>query len=116
MAVLVLAALAVFQLLLALGKPLGRYAWGGAHEVLPPKLRVSSAISIVIYAAFALIILGAAGLSSVLPSPVASNGIKFLAGYFFVGIFMNAISRSRCERLVMTPVVAILFVCCAMLL
>ena len=47
---LLLAALAVFQLLLAMGAPLGRYAWGGQHHVLPMALRVGSVISIVIYA------------------------------------------------------------------
>ena len=35
-----------------------------------------------------------------------------LAGFFALGIVMNAISRSRSERLVMTPVVALLAACC----
>ena len=38
-----------------------------------------------------------------------------LTGYFVLGIAMNAISRSRPERLVMTPVVAILAVACLLL-
>ena len=42
----ILAALAVFQLALAAGAPLGRFAWGGSHEVLPPRLRVGSLVSI----------------------------------------------------------------------
>ena len=44
-----LAALTAFQLLLILGAPLGRFAWGGQHEVLPRGLRVGSAFSIVLF-------------------------------------------------------------------
>jgi hypothetical protein len=37
--------LAVFQVLLALGLPLGAMAWGGTHRVLPGRLRVASVVS-----------------------------------------------------------------------
>ncbi|MEW9873186.1 hypothetical protein [Arthrobacter sp. HS15c] len=40
-----LAALAVFQAALIAGAPLGRFAWGGQHDVLPAKLRIGSATS-----------------------------------------------------------------------
>lgn len=45
----VLALLALFQIALALGAPLGRFAWGGQHRVLPPRLRVGSAVSVLVY-------------------------------------------------------------------
>ena len=32
----------IFQILLALGLPLGEYAYGGQNKVLPKKLRISS--------------------------------------------------------------------------
>lgn len=35
-----------------------------------------------------------------------------LVGYFALGIVVNGISRSLPERLVMTPVVTVLAVCC----
>ena len=60
-ACVLLAALAVFQLLLVAGRPLGRFAWGGRHEVLPRGLRIGSAVSVVSYAVIALVILQAAG-------------------------------------------------------
>ena len=63
-ALTLLAALAVFQGLLVAGQPLGRFAWGGQHEVLPPNLRIGSAVSIALYAAFAVLILQAAGVIS----------------------------------------------------
>ena len=109
-ALVLLAALAVFQGLLVAGAPLGRFAWGGQHEVLPTGFRMGSVVSIALYAAFAVLILQAAGLISPLPDDFADVAIWVLTGYFVLGIAMNAISRSRAERRTMTPVVAILAV------
>jgi hypothetical protein len=114
-ALALLAALAVFQGLLAAGRPLGRFAWGGQHEVLPPGLRIGSVVSIALYAAFAVLLLQAAGVISPLPDGVADVAIWVLTGYFVLGIAMNAISRSRPERLTMTPVVALLAGSCLVL-
>jgi hypothetical protein len=109
-ALVLLAALAVFQGFLVAGAPLGRFAWGGQHEVLPTGFRMGSVVSIALYAAFAVLILQAAGLISPLPDDFADVAIRVLTGYFVLGIAMNAISRSRAERRTMTPVVAILAV------
>ena len=114
-ALALLGALAVFQALLAAGLPLGRFAWGGQNEVLPANLRIGSVVSIALYAAFAVLVLQAAGVISPLPDGVAGVAIWVLTGYFVLGILMNAISRSRAERLTMTPVVALLAGCCLVL-
>ena len=111
-ACLILLALAVFQALLIAGRPLGRYAWGGQHEVLPRKLRIGSAISILLYAVFAIIILESAGIADMLPDVVADIGIWVLTAYFALGIIMNGISRSKPERQLMTPVCIVLTVLC----
>jgi hypothetical protein len=108
----VLAGLAVLQAGLAAGRPWGRLAWGGQHEVLPPGLRRGSVVSIVIYALFAAVILTAADLVGVLPRGVADVGIWVLTGYFLLGVVTNGISRSRLERAVMTPVSLVLALCC----
>ena len=105
----------VFQALLVCGAPLGRLAWGGQHDVLPRGLQIGSAVSIGLYAFFALVILAAAGIGSVLPGGFVDVAIWVLAGYFLLGILMNAISRSRPERLVMTPVVTLLAAGCLVL-
>jgi hypothetical protein len=110
-----LAALAVFQGLLVAGAPLGRFAWGGQHAVLPAGFRIGSVVSIVLYGAIAVLILQVAGAISLLPDGFADVAIWVLTGYFVLGIAMNAISRSWPERLVMTPVVAILAVACLVL-
>jgi hypothetical protein len=110
-----LGALAVFQALLVAGQPLGRFAWGGQHDVLPTGLRVGSAVSIALYAGFAVLMLSAADALDVLPTVFVEVAIWVLTGYFTLGIAMNAISRSRPERLVMTPVVLVLAIVCLML-
>ena len=52
-----------------------------------------------------------AGLSAVISnSAIVEYGIWVLVIYFLLGIPLNAISRSKSERNVMTPIVALLFV------
>src|SRR4051812_10586931 len=115
LASLLLAGLAVFQGLLVAGAPLGRFAWGGQNDVLPANLRIGSAVSIALYAGFAVLILQAAGVVSVLPEGFVDVAIWVLTGYLVLGIVMNAISRSRPERLLMTPVVAVLAAGCLLI-
>ena len=108
--VVILCLLAVFQLALALGAPLGRFAWGGQHRVLPTRLRIGSLVSIVIYAIIAVLALDRVGLIDVVPDAVSTVGMWVVFAYFVIGIPLNAISRSKPERYVMTPVVTILAV------
>jgi len=110
-----LGCLALFQLLLVAGAPLGRLAWGGQHVVLPMGLRIGSAIAIAMYAFFALLILQTAGALTLLPAGLVEVAMWVLTAWFTVGIALNAASRSRPERLVMTPVVLVLAVVCLLL-
>ncbi|MEA2228124.1 MAG: hypothetical protein QOF04_1754 [Solirubrobacteraceae bacterium] len=109
---LLLGGLAVLQVLLIAGAPLGRFAWGGQNVVLPVRLRIGSAVSVALYAVFTVLILQATGAFSVLPEGAAGVGIWVLAGYFGLGVALNAASRSRPERLVMTPVTVTLTAVC----
>ena len=106
----ILAALSVFQLALAFGAPLGHFAWGGQHRVLPSRLRIGSLVSIVIYAVIAVLALDRAGVIDVVSDPVSTVGMWVVFAYFVLGIPLNAISRSKLERYTMTPVVAVLAV------
>ncbi len=111
MATIILVGLGIFQLALVLGAPLGRFAWGGQHKkVLPTNLRVGSAISIVLYAVFAMFALDKTGAISALDDSVVNVGAWVITGYLFVGIAMNGMSRSTYERYVMTPIVIVLAV------
>lgn len=106
-ALVLLAALAVLQVLVALGLPLGHFVWGGQHKILPTGLRIGSAVSVVVYAAMAALLLSRAGV-------IAGDGTFVrvatwsLFGYFVLGILMNAISRSEPERFTMTSVTLVL--------
>ncbi|WP_091330050.1 hypothetical protein [Geodermatophilus ruber] len=111
---LVLGALAVFQAFLVLGAPLGRFAWGGQHRVLPVALRIGSVVSIVIYALIAGVVLARADLVSPgVSEAILRTATWVVTGYFFLGIGLNLASRSRPERAVMTPTVALLCALCA---
>ncbi|WP_286309371.1 hypothetical protein [Agromyces mangrovi Wang et al. 2018] len=104
----VLVLLAVFQLALVFGAPLGRFAWGGQHRVLPARLRVGSAVSIVVYAFIAAIAWDRVGLIDVFGDPFAEIAMWVVFGYFALGILANAVSRSVAERAVMVPVSIVL--------
>lgn len=98
----VLAGIAVVQVLGALGKPVGHLLWGGQHETLPKKLRIGSALSLLLYAAFAVLLLCRAGALPGGNSAFVVVATWALFGYFVIGIVMNGISRSRAERATMT--------------
>ncbi len=105
-----LAALAIFQLALALGAPIGRFAWGGQHRVLPARLRIGSVVAILIYALIALIAWDRTGAIDVFPELFSIVAMWVVFAYFALGIFLNAISRSKPERYVMVPVTIVLTV------
>jgi hypothetical protein len=104
---------ASFQVALALGAPWGRAAWGGAHERLPNGLRIASSFAGIFWLAAALVVLARAGYQwSPLPFSVARWGTWVLDGILLLGTLMNLASRSRLERLIQTPIAAILAILC----
>lgn len=108
---LILLGLSLFQLLLILGKPLGEYAWSGQQRVLPKKLRIASIFSIVLYVVFGVFLASKAGIVQLIAqSSLLDIGMWVLTGYFTLGVCMNALSRSKKERMVMTPVALLLAV------
>lgn len=103
--ILILASLSVFQLLLIAGRPLGDYAWGGQHKVLPKKLRIASVFSIILYVVFGFFLVSKAGLMNAIPdSLLLSVAMWAFTCYFVLGVFINAISRNKKERTLMTPI------------
>ncbi|SDK95443.1 hypothetical protein [Arthrobacter sp. ok362] len=99
-----LAGLTIFQGALIAGAPLGKAAWGGQHRVLPAKLRIGSGLSIAVYGLFAYAALAKAGLVPPLVSDsFTAVTIWVMTAYFVLGVLMNGISRSKPERLIMTP-------------
>jgi hypothetical protein len=109
-------AIAVFQLALALGAPLGRAAWGGTHTQLPMGLRIASAVAVGIWVLAAFIVLGHAGFR-VIPLPPASVrwGTWILVGVLVLGALMNFASPSGWERFLWGPLALILAGLCLVL-
>lgn len=111
-----LALLSVFQAVLASGAPYGHFAWGGQHKVLPASLRAGSIISIVIYACIGCCIVSKVGIYQIIPKSTFLDIILWaITVYFFIGILMNSISRSKYERNIMVPVSSVLAVCSLMI-
>lgn len=109
LACVILACLSIFQGALIGGAPLGRMAWGGQHNILPAKLRIGSAVSIALYGLFAYVALAKVGLAPLLVNETfTSISVWVLTAYFTLGVVMNGISRSKPERLIMTPIALVL--------
>lgn len=103
--VVMLTALAVFQLMLAAGLPFGRFAWGGQHMVLPRRLRVGSVLSVAVYAMFAFIAIERAHITNIVPAQlVAVVAMWVIAGYLILSVLPNLASKSAREKRVMVPV------------
>lgn len=106
----ILALVAAFQIALAAGAPWGRLAWGGSHVVLPTRLRIGSLVAVLIYTVIVVIAFTRLGALQVLPQGAAVVAMWIVFGYFALGIVLNAASRSKPERLVMTPTTVVLAV------
>lgn len=111
--VTILLGLSIFQIILALGYPFGEFAWGGQHKVLPKYLKIGSVFSVFLYFLFIAIFLSKSGSVQLITNESVLNfSFTAVTVYSLVGIFVNAISRSKKERFVMTPLVAMLALCC----
>lgn len=111
--VIIAAIVSAFQIALAAGAPWGEWAFGGQHPgTLPRQFRVSSALSVVVYA---LQIAHFGSVASWWSAPFGDTASGILnwvfVAFFGLGTIMNGISRSRKERFLWTPVVALSLVC-----
>jgi hypothetical protein len=105
--------IAVFQVALALGAPLGRAAWGGANDRLPTRLRIASGIAAVVWVLAGIIVLGRVGIEVLpLPSAVYRWGTWVLVGLLLLGALVNFASRSAWERFLWGPFALLLAVLC----
>ena len=109
-----LLAVAVMEVLLIAGLPLGEFTMGGRHKVLPPMYRAFAASSIILQLFGAAMILQGGGLMKMWFAVKVTKIICFVfAGFFAVNTVMNLISPSKKEKYVMTPLAAIEACCFA---
>ncbi len=102
-----LGGITAFQVSLAAGAPLGLLAYGGAVAgVLPPSLRLASAVAALVW--------GSAMVAVTTGRPRSERGQRALfaglAGVAGVGALVNLVSPSLPERLLWVPVTATLAV------
>ena len=109
-----LLAVAVMEILLIIGLPLGEFTMGGRYKVLPPLYRIFAGSSVILQLFGAAMILQGAGLMNMWFSDKIVKTICFVfAGFFAVNTVMNIISPSKKEKYVMTPLAAIEAICFA---
>ena len=107
-----LLAVAVMEVLLILGLPLGEFTMGGRHNVLPMPYRFAAASSILLQIFGALMMLQGAGFMNMWFGVTPTRIICYVcAGFFAVNTVMNFISPSKKEKYVMTPLALIEAVC-----
>lgn len=97
--------LSIFQLLLALGKPYGKMAYGGTQDdVLPGKYRLMSAISIFIFLIASILVLTKVEIIQMFPFPeVVDLGLWLFALFLGLNTLANVTSKSKKEKQIMTP-------------
>lgn len=109
-----LLAVAIMEVLLIIGLPLGEFTMGGRHKVLPPMYRIFAASSIILQLFGAAMLLQGGGLMNMWFAGKVIKIICFVfAGFFAVNTIMNIISPSKKEKYVMTPLAAIEACCFA---
>lgn len=99
-------------ILLICGLPLGEFAMGGKSKTLSSRGRVTAAISVFIQA-YAILILLSGGdvVHAGLPSGGVTGALWFFTIFFILNTGMNALSKSRRERLAMTPAALATAIC-----
>lgn len=109
-----LLAVAVMEILLIFGLPLGEFTMGGRYKVLPPMYRMLAASSVILQLFGAAMILQGGGLMNMWFAGKVIKIICFVfAGFFAVNTVMNIISPSKKEKYVMTPLAAVEACCFA---
>jgi len=111
--VVIQTSVALFQLALVLGAPMGEYTLGGQNPgKLPIKLRIASALSLFLNLAIAGHYLAQTGaLATLLPRDLNQIANWALVVFFALGLVMNSISRSKKERQMWVPVLLLAVSC-----
>ena len=103
------AGVAIFQIALALGVPLGSYAMGGAFPgTYPPPMRIVAVVMAGLLMLLSAVVLARAGV--ILPgwSRASRWLIWVIVAWGVVGLVLNLITPSAGERLIWAPIALLL--------
>ncbi|MDV2884550.1 hypothetical protein RYX45_05120 [Alkalihalophilus pseudofirmus] len=110
---IIFTSIAIFQVLLSLGYPLGEAAMGGYHKILPAPLRIVSAFNALILLFMAYVFLKHAGLLTHFNFSLPTNVLVWVFTAFLgVNTLANFVSKSKKERVIMTPLSGVAFILC----
>lgn len=102
----------ILSLLIILGLPLGELTMGGQYKVFPKKLRIVLVSQLLLQVFFVIVILQMGGFLPLWFSYKATRIILIvMAVYLSLNVLMNLASKSKKERLIMTPLSLIAAVC-----
>ena len=104
--------IAVFQVLLSLGYPLGEFAMGGYYKVLPKKLRIASVANALILLFMGFVFLKHTNVLIGLDFLPTNILVWIITIFLGLNTIANLISRSKKERFVMTPLSGFTFILC----
>ncbi|MCC3356142.1 hypothetical protein [Bacillus sp. REN16] len=104
--------IAVFQVLLSLGYPFGEFAMGGYYKVFPKHLRIASVVNAIILLLMGTVFLQHTGVINVFHSLPTNLLVWIITIFLGINTIANLISRSKKERMVMTPLSGITFSLC----
>jgi hypothetical protein len=110
---LLLLVVAIFQLAVVLGAPLGDYTQGGVFEgTLPATGRIVAGVSILIVGVMAAAMLARAGLGPLASAPPRLVTILawLTTAYSCVAVVVNLITPSAVERMVWEPISIVILV------
>lgn len=111
-----LVGLIVFQIALAAGAPLGRFAWGGKFDqVLPAKLRVASLVAVPLLVLFGIFVAHKPGWVSLFDGTIVTIGLWIIFAQLVLNTLGNLASKSSSERKTMALISGILAVCVLLL-
>lgn len=103
---------AVLYLLLAMGLPYGDLAMGGKYKTMPKQMRVACAVSVAIQLVAILFVLQAGDVISIDSLEAIASGVcYFFAAYLFINTLMNVMSKSKKEKMIMTPLSLVTAIC-----
>jgi len=106
------AVIAIFQLSLALGAPLGEFTLGGKFPgKLPPKIRLAAIFQIIILVIFVITVASKSGIAFLSFYNLVKIAIWAVFAFFILGSLLNFSSPSKKERLVMGPLNLVALIC-----
>ena len=102
----------ILSILIICGLPLGELTMGGKYKVFPKKLRIVLVSQLLLQIFFVIIILQKGNIISMWFSYNTTRIISIImAIYLSLNTLMNACSKSKKERYIMTPLSLIAAIC-----